>query len=228
MTAGIRLDNVSVDFAGRVALRGISVDLTERRVAVIGANGSGKSTFARLLNGLVLPTSGTLRVHDLDPVRQAKELRRKVGFMFSNPDVQIVMPTVEEDVAFSLRGRHLSRADIAERVASTLQRHGLASHSTAPAHSLSGGQKQLLALSAILITEPDLLVVDEPTALLDAANTRHVANHLLDDPKQQLVLVTHDMRLAARCDVAIRFEDAELVDHGDPHEVVGRYERDHA
>jgi biotin transport system ATP-binding protein len=224
----IQLDDVSVEFAGRTALRGISVELSERRVAVIGSNGSGKSTFARLLNGLVLPTRGTVRVLGLDPVRQAKELRRKVGFMFSNPDAQIVMPTVAEDVAFSLRGSKLSRAEIAERVASTLQKHGLAAHAGAPAHGLSGGQKQLLALSAILITEPELLVVDEPTALLDASNTRRVGDHLLERPQRQLVLVTHDMRLAARCDVALRFEDSELVDRGDPHQVIERYEKDHA
>jgi biotin transport system ATP-binding protein len=228
VSPSIRLEAVSVEFAGRTALRGISVELSERRVAVIGSNGSGKSTFARLLNGLVLPTSGAVRVHDLDPVRQAKELRRKVGFMFSNPDVQIVMPTVAEDVAFSLRGRKLSRSEIEQRVASTLQRHGLAAHATAPAHGLSGGQKQLLALSAILISEPELLVVDEPTALLDAINTRRVGNHLLEQQEHQLVLVTHDMRLAARCDVAIRFEDGELVDHGAPREVIEQYERDHA
>lgn len=227
-TPSIRLDDVSVEFAGRTALRGISVALSERRIAVIGSNGSGKSTFARLLNGLVLPTGGTVRVLGLDPVRQAKELRSKVGFMFSNPDAQIVMPTVAEDVAFSLRGRKLSRAEIEERVTSTLLRHGLAAHSAAPAHGLSGGQKQLLALSAILISEPELLVVDEPTALLDASNTRRVGDHLLEDPEQQLVLVTHDMRLAARCDVALRFEDGELVDRGDPHQVIEHYEREHA
>ena len=224
-TASIHLSDVSVDFAGRTGLRGVSVSLSQRRIAVIGSNGSGKSTFARLLNGLVLPASGQLRVHGLDPVREAKELRRKVGFIFSNPDAQIVMPTVAEDIAFSLRGRKLSRADVDARVASTLERFGLTPHSTAPAHGLSGGQKQLLALSAILVTEPDLLVADEPTALLDAANTRHIGDHLLNTLGRQLVLVTHDMRLAARCDVALRFDGGELIDTGDPHDVIERYER---
>jgi biotin transport system ATP-binding protein len=223
----IRFEDVSVEFAGRTALRDISIELSHRRIAVIGSNGSGKSTFARLLNGLVLPTSGTVRVLGLDPVREAKELRSRVGFMFSNPDAQIVMPTVAEDVAFSLRGRKLTRADIAERVATTLQKHGLAAHADAPAHGLSSGQKQLLALSAITITEPELLVVDEPTALLDAANTRRVADHLLEDIPQQLVLVTHDMRLAGRCDVAVRFEDGGILECGDPRRVIERYESDY-
>lgn len=219
---------VSVEFAGRPALRDVSVTLTERRTGVIGSNGSGKSTFARMLNGLVLPASGHVRVHGLDPARQAKQLRRKVGFIFSNPDAQIVMPTVAEDVAFSLRGRGLSRAEIAERVAVTLETYGLTEHSSAPAHGLSGGQKQLLALSSVLIGEPDLVVADEPTAMLDAANTRRIGNHLLDELGQQLVLVTHDLRLARRCDTVLRFEEGRLVEQGDPVDVVDRYEREHA
>jgi biotin transport system ATP-binding protein len=222
----IVFDAVSVDFAGRLALRDVSIVLDQGRIGVIGSNGSGKSTFARMLNGLVTATGGQVRVHGLDPARQAKQLRRKVGFIFSNPDAQIVMPTVSEDVAFSLRGRGLSHPEIDERVSSTLDTYGLASHAEAPAHTLSGGQKQLLALSAILIGEPDLLVADEPTALLDASNTRRIGNHLLDELPQQLVLVTHDLRLAARCDVVLRFEAGRLVEHGEPHSVIEGYEQD--
>ncbi|MBC7723773.1 MAG: ABC transporter ATP-binding protein [Burkholderiaceae bacterium] len=224
----ISFDAVSVDFAGRTALRDVSIVLHQRRIGVIGSNGSGKSTFARMLNGLVSATSGTVRVHDLDAARQAKQLSRKVGFVFSNPDAQIVMPTVAEDVAFSLRGRGLSRTEVDDRVASTLQTYGMSDHADAPAHSLSGGQKQLLALCAILIGRPDLVVADEPTALLDAANTRRIGNHLLDDLEQQLVLVTHDLRLAARCDVVLRFDEGRLVESGDPTSVIERYEREHA
>ncbi|HAM27151.1 MAG TPA: ABC transporter ATP-binding protein [Microbacteriaceae bacterium] len=224
----IAFDAVSVEFAGRTALRDVSVVLHQKRIAVIGSNGSGKSTFARMLNGLVTPSSGEVRVHGLDPARQGKQLRRRVGFIFSNPDAQIVMPTVAEDVAFSLRGRGLSRPEIDERVSSTLEAYGLAIHAEAPAHSLSGGQKQLLALSAILVGKPDLVVADEPTALLDASNARRIGNHLLDELAQQLVLVTHDLRLAARCDIALRFEEGRLLEHGEPRDVIARYERDHA
>jgi biotin transport system ATP-binding protein len=224
----IAFDAVSVEFAGRTALRDVSVVLHQKRIAVIGSNGSGKSTFARMLNGLVTPSSGEVRVHGLDPARQGKQLRRRVGFIFSNPDAQIVMPTVAEDVAFSLRGRGLSRPEIDERVSSTLESYGLAIHAEAPAHSLSGGQKQLLALSAILVGKPDLVVADEPTALLDASNARRIGNHLLDELAQQLVLVTHDLRLAARCDIALRFEEGRLLEHGEPRDVIARYERDHA
>ncbi|GIF72967.1 energy-coupling factor ABC transporter ATP-binding protein [Asanoa siamensis] len=222
----IELTAVTVEFPGRVALRDLSVRLDQQRIAVIGANGSGKSTFARTLNGLVTPTSGEVRVHGVDAVRHARQLRRRVGFVFSNPDTQIIMPTVAEDVAFSLRGRGLSRAEIRERVADALARVGLTEYAEAPAHTLSGGQKQLLALCAVLIGEPSLVVADEPTAYLDAANSRRIARFLLDEMPQQLVLATHDLRLAARCEVALRFEDGRLVDHGDPGPVIARYERD--
>ncbi|CAN5120028.1 ABC transporter ATP-binding protein [soil metagenome] len=224
----ISFEGVSVDFDGRPALRDVSVVLRHKRIAVIGSNGSGKSTFARLLNGLVTPTSGRVRVHGLDPVKQGRELRRNVGFIFSNPDAQIVMPTVAEDVAFSLRGRGLSRAQVDDRVAAALATFGLAMHAGAPAHSLSGGQKQLLALSAVFVGEPALVVADEPTALLDAANTRRIGAHLIDELPQQLVLVTHNLGLAARCDVALRFEDGHLVELGRPGDVIANYERDHA
>lgn len=224
----IRFDDVSVDFAGRMALRQVSLTLTQKRIGVIGSNGSGKSTFARILNGLVTPTAGSVRVHGLDPVTQSKKLRRQVGFIFSNPDAQIVMPTVAEDVAFSLRGRKLSRSEIASKVAAILLTYGLAEHADAPAHSLSGGQKQLLALCSILIGEPALVIADEPTALLDAANTRRIGNYLLDELPQQLVLVTHDLRLAARCDILLRFDNGALVEQGTPDAIIQRYEALHS
>lgn len=221
----ILFENVSVRFGEHDALTDVSLSLTARRTAVIGPNGSGKSTFARMLNGLALPTTGRLRVHGLDPARQARELRRRVGFIFSNPDSQIVMPTPAEDVAFSLRGTGLTRTEIHRRTADALGRYGLSAHSEKPAHSLSGGQKQLLALCAVLIREPEMVVADEPTAFLDAANARRIRDLLLEDLPQRLVLVTHDMAMAARCDEVIRFEEGRVVHQGVPEAVIDGYER---
>jgi biotin transport system ATP-binding protein len=223
--AQIIFENVAVRFGEHDALTDVSVALTARRTAVIGSNGSGKSTFARMLNGLTLPTSGRVHVHGLDPARHARELRRRVGFIFSNPDAQIVMPTPVEDVAFSLRGSGLSRAEIQRRTADALSRYGLSAHAEKPAHSLSGGQKQLLALCAVLIREPELVVADEPTAFLDAANGRRIRDLLLQDLPQRLVLVTHDMAMAARCDEVIRFEEGRVVHQGEPEAVIEGYER---
>jgi biotin transport system ATP-binding protein len=109
-----------------------------------------------------------------------------------------------------------------------IENHGLTGFDDSPAHSLSGGQKQLLALSSVLVSEPELIVADEPTALLDAANTRRISNHLLDEMPQQLVLVTHDLRLAERCDVTLWFDQGRLIRCGDSRAVIAEYERSHA
>ncbi|KAA9105088.1 energy-coupling factor ABC transporter ATP-binding protein [Microbacterium rhizomatis] len=225
MTASIALSGVAVDRGGRRILEDVSVQLDQRRIAVVGANGSGKSTFARLLNGLVTASSGSISVHGLDPAREGRALRRRVGFVFSNPDAQIIMPTVAEDVAFSLRGRGLDHRSSEDRVAAALDAVGLTALAEQSAHSLSGGQKQLLALAAILVTEPDLIIADEPTALLDMANARRIVDHLFDATLRQLVLVTHDLRLAARCDIALRFDGGRLVDAGSPEKIIADYER---
>ena len=204
------LDGVHVRHGEREVLRGVSLRLTERRVAVVGANGSGKSTLARLLNGLVVPTSGRVLVDGLDTRRRGREVRRRVGFVFTDPDAQIIMPTVAEDVAYSLRRSGLSRAELAARVATELDRHGLAGHADHPAHLLSGGQKQLLALTSVLVTAPRLVVADEPTTLLDLRNTRAVAARLaaLD---QHVVLVTHDLDLVTGYDRVLVVDDGRVV-----------------
>lgn len=224
----IELDEVGVDLDGRRVLHDVTVRLSERRIAVIGANGSGKSTFARLLDGLVAPTRGTVTVHGLDVVRQLKRVRAQVGFVFTNPDAQILMPTVAEDVRLSLRGSGLDRAAIDTRVTAALAAFGLAEHADAPAYSLSGGQKQLLALAAVLVREPRLVIADEPTTLLDLGNARRIGALLLDELDAQLVLVTHDLELAARCEVALRFHKGRLLEVGEPSEVVARYRREFA
>jgi biotin transport system ATP-binding protein len=221
----IRLDRVTHQFPGRPTAAVDHVDLTiaEQRVGVIGANGSGKSTFARMLNGLVLPTSGRVTVNGLDTAREGKQVRRQVGFCFTNPEAQIVMPTVAEDVAFSLRRSGLSSQAVVERVDDSLERFGLAGLRDAAAHTLSGGQKQLLALAAILVMEPSVLVCDEPTTLLDLRHQREVHGILTQLP-QQLVLVTHHLDLVADLDRVIVFDGGRVVADGAPAEAVRHYE----
>lgn len=208
--------------ARRLVLRDVSVTLSEQRVGVIGANGSGKSTFVRLLNGLVLPAEGTVSVHGLDTRKQGREVRRRVGFCFTDPDAQIVMPTVAEDVAFGLRRRGLGKAEVAARVRATLETYGLADHADHPAHLLSGGQKQLLALSSVLVTDPDVLVLDEPTTLLDLRNAA-VVQRVVRDLPHQVVLVTHHLDLLDGFDRVLVFDEARLVYDGQPEAAVAFY-----
>jgi len=218
----IHVDGVTHRFGDRTVLDGVTVELTERRVGVVGANGSGKSTFARLLNGLVLPTRGRVTVDGQDTRRQGAAVRRRVGFVFTDPDAQIVMPTVAEDVAFSLRRSGLDRDAVRRRVLEVLGRFDLAGHADHPAHLLSGGQKQLLALSAVLVTEPEVLVCDEPTTLLDARNAHRVAGLLAELP-QRVVLVTHHLEQLAGFDRVLVFDEGRLVADGSPAEAVGAY-----
>lgn len=213
----IEVSGVTHTYAGRrePVVRDLDVRLEEHRIGVVGANGSGKSTFARMLNGLVVPSEGTVSVEGRDTRRHGREVRRDVGFCFTDPDSQIVMPTVAEDVAFGLRRRGLSKAEVAARVEDVLRAHGLAQHADHAAHLLSGGQKQLLALTSVLVTEPRLLVMDEPTTLLDLRNTRMVADLVARLP-QQVVLVTHDLDLVAGFDRVLVFDESRLVHDGAP------------
>jgi biotin transport system ATP-binding protein len=206
---------------GRVVLRDVDVSLTEQRVGIVGANGSGKSTFARMVNGLVVPTSGTVTVDGLDTRRHGADVRRRVGFCFTDPDAQIIMPTVREDVGFGLRRRR--DREVADRVvADALREFGLATHADHPSHLLSGGQKQMLALASVLVTAPEVLVLDEPTTLLDLRNTRAVADVIAGLP-QQVLLVTHDLDLVTGYDRVLVFDEARLVHDGPPASAVSHY-----
>ncbi|CAM5378750.1 energy-coupling factor ABC transporter ATP-binding protein [Leifsonia shinshuensis] len=223
--SALRLRDVGVRLGDVDALHDVTLDLDARTVAVIGENGSGKSTFARLLGGLVSASAGELRVLGLDPARQAAELRKRIAVVFSNPDAQIIMPTVAEDVAFSLRADRLGREATAARVAEALDRFGLTALADRPSHDLSGGQKQLLALCGAFVRRPELVIADEPTAYLDARNARRVADHLLEDAGHRLLLVTHDLALAARCDAAVLFAGGTVAAVGEPGDLIAAYER---
>lgn len=208
---------------GEVAvLDSTTLTLTEPRIALIGANGSGKSTLARLINGLVSPSSGRVVVDGIDVAEDGPAVRRRVGFCFTDPAAQLVMPTVVEDVALSLRRSHRDKRERRTAALVVLERYGLADLADRSVHALSGGQRQLLALAGVLATDPDVLVADEPTTLLDLSNTRSIGD-LLFSLSQQLVLVTHDLDMALRCDRALLVEAGAVVADGTPAAVVGTY-----
>ena len=222
----IELDGVSVRVPtadGELQiLDDTTLTLTEHRIALVGANGSGKSTLARLLNGLVEPTTGRVVVDGLDVVKDGREVRRRVGFVFTDPAAQLVMPTAAEDVALSLRRTHRDKAVRRRAADAVLNAHGLEGLGDRSVHTLSGGQRQLLALAGVLATEPTVLVADEPTTLLDLANTRRIADLLFGLP-QQLVLVTHDLELAARCERALVLHGGGVVYDGPAAAAVEHY-----
>ncbi len=219
----IRFTAVHHRFGDRVVLEEVDLTLEQQRIGVVGANGSGKSTLARMINGLVPPTAGTVTVDGLDTVKNGKQVRSMVGFVFTDPDNQIVMPTVAEDIAFSLRRSKLAPTAIAARVADVLHRFNLAEHADHPTHLLSGGQKQLLALAAVLVREPSVLVADEPTTLLDLRNSRMVAE-LIAGLSQQVVLVTHHLDLLADFDRVLVIDRGRVVADDVPTAAVAAYQ----
>jgi biotin transport system ATP-binding protein len=219
---GIELRGVSHAYGDRPVLRDLTLTLAEHRVGVIGGNGSGKSTLARLLNGLVLPTEGQVLVDGLDTATDLRAVRRRVGFVFQDPDAQIVYPTVAEDVAFGLQNQGVPAEERAVRVAEVLDRYGLAGHADHPAHLLSGGQKQLLAIAGVLVMRPLRVVFDEPTTLLDLANKRRVTR-VVEELEQDVVVVTHDLDLLAGFDRVLVFADGRVLADGPPAEAVDAY-----
>lgn len=226
----IRLAGVGVDVpvlasrevAYRTLLADVDLDLTERRIAVIGANGSGKSTLLRLLNGLITPTRGRVTVNGLDTSRDGKEVRRQVGFVFTDPLAQLVMSTPVEDIELSLRRRTKGRRERETLAYSLLERRGLAHLARQSIYDLSGGERQLVALTAVLAVDPAIIVADEPTTLLDLRN-RDRLRHTFAGLDQQLIVSSHDLDFVLDFDRALVVDGGWIVFDGTPRNAVAHY-----
>ncbi|MEQ8201210.1 MAG: energy-coupling factor transporter ATPase [Syntrophomonadaceae bacterium] len=197
-------------------------------VALIGPNGGGKTTLARHFNGLLTPTQGAVWIDGLNTSssKNRKEIRRLVGMIFQNPDNQIVGMTVEEDVAFGPGNLGLPPAEIRRRVDNALATVGLSEWGKRPPHTLSGGQKQLLAIAGLLAMDPTTIVLDEPTAALDASGKTSVYRLIEQLNKQgmTIVYVTQDMEEAARAGRVLVLHQGRLAADGSPAEVLTRVE----
>ena len=196
-------------------------------VGVVGPNGAGKSTLVRLLNGLLAAESGRVRVLGHDPATEPFEVRRHVGVLFQNPDNGLVAPFVEDDVAFGLENLGVERGEMRERVRDAIAAVGLTGYERREPHTLSGGEKQRVALAGLLAVGPEILVLDEPTAMLDAPGRRgvlervgelarsrtvlHVTHHLEELFDADRVLVLNGGRLVADTTPDRLFSDAELL-----------------
>lgn len=200
----------------------VTCEFTAPRTAVVGLNGSGKSTLLRLFNGLVTPTSGVVLTGSVDPVAFPREARSLVGFVFTDPASQILMPTPLEDIELSLRRRVPDRVQRAEQALSWLRRVGLEHRAHHSVFDLSGGERQLVALAAVLAVEPRVLILDEPTTLLDLRN-RLKLRELLDGLPQQQLVSTHDLDLAESAEHVVVVHEARILDQGPPELVLPRY-----
>lgn len=214
--------SVTAAASGARILEPTTLSLNERRVSIIGANGSGKSTLARLINGLAIPTTGSVVINGHDTVKDGSAVRRDVGFLFTDPSSQLIMPTAIEDVALSLRRSISNGEKRSEAARSALAAVGLAEHANVSVHALSGGQRQLLALAGVLAIGPSILVADEPTTLLDIF-WRHHVDTLLESLPHQVILVTHDLEAAARAERTLVLDRARVVFDGIATDAVAMY-----
>ena len=218
----IEFRGAAVAYDGEQVLAPLTVSLSEQRIGIIGSNGSGKSTTVRLINGLIEPTSGQVLYDGLTPDKHGRDIRKRVGFVFSDAESQIVMPRVSDDVAFSLRRFKLPREEVKRRVAEALERFDLADRAENSPHTLSGGEKQMLALASVLVIEPDTIIADEPTTLLDLRNRRRIMRELMS-LDQQLIVVTHDLEMLRGFDRVLVIDDGALAYDGTPDDAIAFY-----
>lgn len=204
-------------------LEPLTLSLQERLIGVIGLNGSGKTSFARLINGLAVPSQGRVRLDGLDTVADAEALMGRVGYIFQNPANQIIMPIVAEDMEFGLRNREPDKTARMEKVAATLNALEIAHLGARRAHELSGGELQLAALAAVLVTDPDLIIFDEPTSQLDIRNRRLVERAMAALPQQRIV-ISHDLALIEDFERVLLFHDGRLLADATPAIAIARYQ----
>src|SRR5215207_349867 len=190
-------DNLTFSYPGseRAALANVTFELRVGEYAgVVGPNGGGKSTLLRLINGLLRADSGNVRVADLNPATEPYVVRRRVGMLFQNPENGLVAPFVEDDVAFGLENLGVEREEMRERVREAIRAVGLEGYERREPHTLSGGEKQRVALAGLLALDPEILLLDEPTSMLDAAGRSEVLSKLGELRGARTVLhVTHHL-----------------------------------
>ena len=228
----IRVDGVNFAYPesnNRMILKLANLELYPgQMIALLGPNGSGKSTLARLLNGLLLPTNGRVVVDGLDTSQEQDvwEIRRKVGMVFQNPDNQLVAALVEEELAFGMENLGIPSEEMKQRINAVGGKMGLTHLLQLAPHRLSGGQRQRVAIAAVLVTEPEVLVLDEPTSMLDPSGRREILGELIRIKQmgKTIVLVTHDMTEAALADRVVILADGEIIYQGSPSDCFSQVE----
>ena len=228
----IEIKNVSFEYSNAdeenvsyTAVKNLSLNIERGSFTVIlGHNGSGKSTLAKMLNGLYKPTFGDIFIDGINTRDEETEIevKRRVGMVFQNPDNQLIASIVEEDVAFGPENLGLEPPVIRERVKNALKAVGMEEYANSTPHRLSGGQKQRIAIAGIIAMEPECLVLDEPTAMLDPKGRREIIStlHKLNEEKGiTVILITHYMEEAENADRVLVMNDGEIIKDATPKEV---------
>ena len=215
----------------KYALKNVNLEVKKGEFLVIlGHNGSGKSTIAKHINALITPSEGTVIVDGLDTSNPEVlwDIRAKAGMVFQNPDNQLVATIVEEDVAFGPENLGIDPAEIRKRVDDSLEKVGMSEYKRHAPHLLSGGQKQRVAIAGILAIEPECIIFDEPTAMLDPSGRKEVLNNIKYLNKEHgmtIILITHYMDEAAQADRIIVMDDGSIKMEGTPREIFPQVER---
>ena len=213
------------------ALKGVNIDVARGAfVAILGQNGSGKSTFAKQVNALLQPTGGVLWVNGWDTREEAfvYDIRQNAGMVFQNPDNQMVATIVEEDVAFGPENLGVPAPEIRQRVDEALAAVGMTDFARSQPNRLSGGQKQRVAIAGILAMKPTCIVLDEPTAMLDPRGRREVMDTILRLNREEgitILLITHYMDEAAQADYVYVVDNGQVAMEGKPREIFAQGER---
>lgn len=215
LSPGIALSAARVRLGGRVVLDGLNLRLTEARIGVLGRNGSGKTTFLRLIAGLIAPDRGTVRVDGADPYTDRKAALAALGILFQNPDHQILFPTVEEELAFGLAQQGLVQSEALARARALLLSEGRAHWAQVPVSALSQGQRHYLCLLSVLLMAPRTILLDEPLAGLDLPTQARLARRFAALP-QRLVTITHDPAVLRDADRVLWLEGGRVVADGPP------------
>nr|WP_252192744.1 ABC transporter ATP-binding protein [Rhizobium sp. CSW-27] len=203
-------------------MKPLSLSLRENRIGVIGLNGSGKTSFARLVNGLAKPSRGKVTLDGLDTVADEKAVMAATGFIFQNPGHQIILPVIRDDIALGPRSRGLKGRELEERVETVLARFGLVELASRRPHELSGGQLQLAALAAVVVNRPKLILFDEPTNQLDLRN-RALVKAAIDGLQEQAIVISHDLDLVRDFGRVLVFHEGALVFDGEGPAAIARY-----
>ncbi len=227
----IKIENLRFRYPGNKedSLKNISTSFEKGSfTAILGHNGSGKSTLAKHLNSILLPSEGRVLVKGMDTADESRllDIRRTVGMVFQNPDNQIVASVVEDDVAFAPENLGVESSEIRRRVDAALKQVEMYEYRTHAPHLLSGGQKQRIAIAGVLAMQPEVIVLDEPTAMLDPQG-RHEVINCIEELRRQgvtVILITHHMSECIHCDRLIVMSDGEIRMDGTPSEVFSRVE----
>jgi len=219
------LRDVTLERDGKRVLDNLSLQLSEPRIGLIGRNGSGKSSLVSLFNGMLTPSSGQVQVNGVEISGKSPGKDAKIGYIFQNPDHQIIFPTVIEEIAFSLEMSGTGRKDARTQAAVYLASANVADWADRPVHTLSEGQKQWLCIHAILATKPRILVLDEPFSSLDLVN-RYRLMKWISGFTQQVFLISHDLDALGNFDRVIWLEDGQVTADGKPADVLPAYRDD--